>query len=130
MRRNGYSMINSILHSSQTMSESIKYGALSGLLGGCMADSIPLVPMKPTMPLTPPLTGIESVIPYTKYMVLLERSKLMDFILIELKARVLEGEQSQALPLKMSANYGAHALLNRPSRARFVITENFILIEP
>lgn len=113
-------MINSILHSTQTMSESIKYGTLSGLLGGCFADSVPFVGMKPTIYLTPPLKGIESVIPYTKYMVLLERSKLMDFVLIELKARVLEGEQNQTLPLKMSANYGAHALLNRPSRARLV----------
>lgn len=118
IRRNGYSMINNILHSSQTLSESVKYAALVGLLGACMADSIPYVPLKPTMPLTPPLIGIESVIPYSKYMVLLERSKFMDFILIELKAKVLEGEQNQPLPLKMSANYGAHALLNRPSRAR------------
>lgn len=120
MRKNGYSMINCILHSSQTMSQSVKYAALAGLLGASMADSIPFVPIKPTIPLLPPLKGIESVIPYSKYMVLLERSKLMDFILIELKARVLEGEQSQPLPLKMSANYGAHALLNRPSRARSV----------
>lgn len=113
-------MINNILHSSQTMSESVRYAALSGLLGASMADAVPYVPLKPTMPLTPPLKGIESVIPYSKYMVLLERSKLMDFILIELKAKVLEGEQTQPLPLKMSANYGAHALLNRPSRARLV----------
>lgn len=120
IRQNGYSIINSILCSSQTMSESIKYAALSGLLGASYADSVPQVPLKPTIPLTLPLQGIESVIPYTKYMVLLERSKLMDFILIELKARVLEGEQNQTLPLKMSANYGAHALLNRPSRARYV----------
>lgn len=118
IRKNGYSMINSILNSSQTMSDSIKYAALAGLLGACMADAVPYIPLKPTIPLTHPLIGIESVIPYTKYMVLLERSKLMDFILIELKARVLEGEHTQALPLKMSANYGAHALLNRPSRAR------------
>ncbi|CAB3257193.1 unnamed protein product [Arctia plantaginis] len=129
MRRNGYSMINSILHSTQTMSESIKYGTLSGLLGGCFADSVPYVAIKPTINMTPPLKGIESVIPYTKYMVLLERSKLMDFILIELKARVLEGEQNQSLPLKMSANYGAHALLNRPSRARFLITLLSLLVE-
>ncbi|XP_047031157.1 probable E3 ubiquitin-protein ligase HERC2 [Helicoverpa zea] len=129
IRKNGYSMINSILNSSQTMSESIKYAALSGLLGACMAEAIPYVPLKPTIPLTHPLIGIESVIPYSKYMVLLERSRLMDFILIELKARVLEGEQTQPLPLKMSANYGAHALLNRPSRARFLITLLSLLIE-
>lgn len=113
-------MINSILHATQTMSESVKYAALVGLLGASMADSVPQVPLKPTIPLTPPLKGIESVIPYSKYMVLLERSKLMDFVLIELKSRVLEGEQHQSLPSKMSANYGAHALLNRPSRARSV----------
>lgn len=113
-------MINTILHSSQTMSESVKYAALSGLLGISMASSVPSVPVKPTIPLIPPLNGIESVIPYSKYMVLLERAKLIDFVLIELKARVLEGEHTQALPLKMSANYGAHALLNRPARARFV----------
>ena len=100
------------------MSDSVKYAALAGLLGANMADAVPFIQLKPTMPLTYPLIGIESVIPYSKYMVLLERSKLMDFILIELKARVLEGEHTQALPLKMSANYGAHALLNRPSRAR------------
>ncbi|XP_052754599.1 probable E3 ubiquitin-protein ligase HERC2 isoform X2 [Galleria mellonella] len=129
MRRNGYNMINAILHSSQTMSESVKYAALAGLLGASFADSVPQIPLKPTISLTPPLTGIESVIPYSKYMVLLERSKLMDFILIELKARVLEGEQTQPLPLKMSANYGAHALLNRPSRARFLITLLSLLIE-
>ncbi|KAL4709830.1 hypothetical protein ACJJTC_001284, partial [Scirpophaga incertulas] len=129
MRKKGYIMINSILHSSQTMSDSIKYAALVGLLGGSMADSVPYAPIKPTMPLTPPLMGIESVIPHSKYMVLLERSKLMDFVLIELKARVLEGEQSQPLPLKMSANYGAYALLNRPSRARFLITLLSLLIE-
>lgn len=120
MRKNGYNMINNILHSAQTMSESVKYAALVGLLGGSIADSVPYAPIKPTIPLTLPLKGIESVIPYSKYMVLLERSKLMDYILIELKARVLEGEQTQALPLKMSANYGAHALLNRPARARCV----------
>ncbi|KAJ0180993.1 hypothetical protein K1T71_003078 [Dendrolimus kikuchii] len=129
IRRTGYSMINSILHSSQTLSESVKYAALVGLLGACMADSVPYVPLKPTMPLIPPMKGIESVIPYSKYMVLLERSKLMDFVLIELKAKVLEGEQNQPLPLKMSANYGAHALLNRPSRARFLITLLSLLIE-
>ncbi|KAL0895990.1 hypothetical protein ABMA27_011981 [Loxostege sticticalis] len=129
MRKNGYNMINSILHSAQTMSESIKYAALVGILGGSMADSVPYAPIKPTIPLSPPLKGIESVIPYSKYMVLLERSKLMDFILIELKARVLEGEQNQPLPLKMSANYGAHALLNRPSRARFLITLLSLLLE-
>ncbi|KAI5642407.1 regulator of chromosome condensation (RCC1) repeat domain-containing protein [Phthorimaea operculella] len=129
IRKNGYSMINSILHSSQTMSESVKYAALAGLLGTSMADSVPYVHMKPTIPLSPPLKGIESVIPYVKYMVLLERSKLMDFVLIELKARVLEGEHTQPLPLKMSANYGAHALLNRPSRARFLITLLSLLIE-
>ncbi|KAJ2946601.1 hypothetical protein O0L34_g12657 [Tuta absoluta] len=129
IRKNGYSMINNILHSSQTMSESVKYAALAGLLGTSMADSVPYVHMKPTMPLLPPLKGIESVIPYVKYMVLLERSKLMDFVLIELKARVLEGEHTQSLPLKMSANYGAHALLNRPSRARFLITLLSLLIE-
>lgn len=111
-------MINSIVHSSQTMSETIKYGALVGILGASFADSAPNVQLKPTVPLAQPLKGIESVSPYTKYMILLERSKLMDFVLIELKARVLEGEQHQPLPLKMSANYGAHALLNRPSRAR------------
>ncbi|XP_013183359.2 probable E3 ubiquitin-protein ligase HERC2 [Amyelois transitella] len=129
MRRNGYSMINAILHSSQTMSESVKYAALTGVLGLSLADSVPHVPVKPTIPLTPPLNGIESVIPYSKYMVLLERSKLMDFVLIELKARVLEGEQTQALPLKMSANCGAHALLNRPARARFLITLLSLLTE-
>ncbi|CAH0405793.1 unnamed protein product [Chilo suppressalis] len=129
IRKKGYNIINSILHSSQTMSESVKYAALAGLLGGSMADSVPYAPIKPTIPLAPPLKGIESVIPYSKYMVLLERSKLMDFILIELKARILEGEQSQPLPLKMSANYGAHALLNRPSRARFLITLLSLLIE-
>lgn len=118
MRKKGYSMINSMLNSSQTMSDSIKYAALAGILGANIAESVPFVALKPSIPLTHPLLGIESVIPYSKYMVLLERSKLMDFILIELKARVLEGEQTQALPLKMSANYGAHALLNRPSRAR------------
>lgn len=121
MRRNGYNMINAILYASQTMSESVKYAALVGLLGGSFADSVPHTPIKPSIPLIPPLNGIESVIPYSKYMVLLERSKLMDFVLIELKARVSEGEQSQPLPLKMSANYGAHALLNRPSRARYII---------
>lgn len=83
-----------------------------------MADSVPNAPLKPTIPLTKPLENIESVIPYLKYMVLLERSKIMNFILNELKAKVLEGEQTQPLPLKMSANYGAHALLNKPSRAR------------
>lgn len=119
IRRTGYSIINSILHSSQTMSESVKYGALVGLLGASMAESVSGVLLKPTIPLTPPLDSIESVIPYSKYMVLLERSKLMDFVLIELKARVMEGEQHQTLPTKMSANYGAHALLNRPSRARY-----------
>ncbi|XP_045760290.1 probable E3 ubiquitin-protein ligase HERC2 isoform X8 [Maniola jurtina] len=129
IRRTGYSVINNILHSSQTMSESVKYAALSGLLGASMADSVPNAQLKPSIPLTKPLKNIESVIPYLKYMVLLERSKLMDFILIELKARVLEGEQTQALPLKMSANYGAHALLNRPSRARFLITLLSLLIE-
>lgn len=118
IRRTGYSIINNILHSSQTMSESIKYAALSGMLGASIADSVPNAILKPSIPLTMPMQGIESVIPYIKYMVLLERSKLMDFVLIELKARVLEGEQNQTLPLKMSANYGAHALLNRPSRAR------------
>ncbi|CAH2243797.1 jg12710 [Pararge aegeria aegeria] len=129
IRRIGYSVINNILHSSQTMSESIKYAALSGLLGASMADSVPNTHLKPSIPLTKPLESIESVIPYSKYMVLLERSKLMDFILIELKARVLEGEHTQPLPLKMSANYGAHALLNRPSRARFLITLLSLLIE-
>ncbi|KAH9645818.1 hypothetical protein HF086_012545 [Spodoptera exigua] len=129
MRKNGYSMINSMLNSSQTMSDSIKYAALAGILGANIAESVPYVALKPSIPLTHPLLGIESVIPYSKYMVLLERSKLMDFILIELKARVLEGEQTQALPLKMSANYGAHALLNRPSRARFLITLLSLLIE-
>ncbi|XP_022827451.1 probable E3 ubiquitin-protein ligase HERC2 [Spodoptera litura] len=129
MRKNGYSMINSMLNSSQTMSDSIKYAALTGILGANIAESVPYVALKPSIPLTHPLSGIESVIPYSKYMVLLERSKLMDFILIELKARVLEGEQTQALPLKMSANYGAHALLNRPSRARFLITLLSLLIE-
>lgn len=118
IRKNGYCMINNILHSSQTMSESVKYAALAGILGASMADSVPYVHLKPSIPLTPPMKGIESVIPYSKYLVLLERSKLMDFVLIELKSRVLEGEQTQSLPLKMSANYGAHALLNRPSRAR------------
>lgn len=113
-------MINNILHSSQTMSDSVKYAALTGLIGASMADSVPCVPVKPTIPLTPPINGIESVIPHTKYMVLLERSKLIDFILIELKTKVLEGEPTQSLPLKMSANYGAHSLLNRPSRARSV----------
>ncbi|VVD02571.1 unnamed protein product [Leptidea sinapis] len=117
MRRNGYSIINSIINSSQTMSDSIKYAAFSGVMGARYADSVPHIQLHPVMPLTKPLQGIESVIPYLKYMVLLEKSKLMDFILIELKARVLEGEQIQPLPLKMSANYGAHALLNRPSRA-------------
>lgn len=114
----GYAIINRILHSSQTMSESIKYAALSGVLGANIADAPPPTPLKPSMPLTFPLKGIESVIPYSKYMILLERSKLMDYVLIELKSKVLEGEQSQPLPLKMSANYGAHALLNKPSRAR------------
>ncbi|XP_038209104.1 probable E3 ubiquitin-protein ligase HERC2 [Zerene cesonia] len=129
IRRKGYSIINSIIHSSQTMSDSIKYAALSGISGACMADSVPHTPLKPTIPLTRPLQGIESVIPYLKYMVLLEKSKLMDFILIELKTRVVEGEQSQPLPLKMSANYGAHALLNKPSRARFLIALLSLLIE-
>nr|XP_026484631.1 probable E3 ubiquitin-protein ligase HERC2 isoform X1 [Vanessa tameamea] len=129
IRKTGYSVINNILHSTQTMSESIKYAALSGLLGASIADSVPNAPIKPSIPLTMPLNGIESVIPYLKYMVLLERSKLMDYILIELKARVLEGEQNQPLPLKMSANYGAHALLNRPSRARFLIALLSLLIE-
>ncbi|XP_028033518.1 probable E3 ubiquitin-protein ligase HERC2 [Bombyx mandarina] len=129
IRRTGYSIINSILHSSQTMSESVKYGALVGLLGASMAESVSGVLLKPTIPLTPPLDSIESVIPYSKYMVLLERSKLMDFVLIELKARVMEGEQHQTLPTKMSANYGAHALLNRPSRARFLITLLSLLTE-
>ncbi|CAG9575570.1 unnamed protein product [Danaus chrysippus] len=129
IRRTGYSVINSILNSSQTMSESIKYAALCGLIGACMADSVPNAPLKPTIPLTKPLENIESVIPYLKYMVLLERSKMMNFILNELKAKVLEGEQTQPLPLKMSANYGAHALLNRPSRARFLITLLSLLIE-
>ena len=86
-----------------------------------MADSVPNAPIKPSIPMTVPLEKIESVIPYLKYMVLQERSKLMDYVLIELRARVLEGEQSQPLPLKMSANYGAHALLNKPSRARYVL---------
>lgn len=126
IRKTGYSMINSILHSSQTMSDSVKYAALTGLIGASMADSVPNVPVKPTIPLTPPLNGIESVIPHTKYMVLLERSKLIDFILIELKTRVLEGEPAQSLPLKMSANYGAHALLNRPSRARLVNSKQIL----
>ncbi|CAG4926206.1 unnamed protein product [Colias eurytheme] len=129
IRRKGYSIINSIIHSSQTMSDSIKYAAMSGIAGACMADSVPNTPLKPTIPLTRPLQGIESVIPYLKYMVLLEKSKLMDFILIELRTRVIEGEQSQPLPLKMSANYGAHALLNRPARARFLITLLSLLIE-
>lgn len=115
-------MINNILHASQTMSEPVKYAALTGLLGANMAHAPPPVPLKPTMPLGPPLAGIESVIPYSKYMVLLERAKLMDFILLELKAKVLDGEHNQQLPLKMSANYGAHALLSRPSRARSVKT--------
>lgn len=118
IRKSGYKIINKMLHSSQTMSPSVKYAALSGLLGASMADSVPHVALKPTMPLTLPLKGIESVTPYSKYMVLREKSKLMDFVLIELKARVLEGEHHQPLPLKMSANYGAHALLNKPSRAR------------
>ncbi|KAG6464463.1 hypothetical protein O3G_MSEX014531 [Manduca sexta] len=129
IRKNGYSMINCILHSSQTMSESIKYAALVGMLGASMAESVPQVPLKPTIPLTLPLKGIESVLPYSKYMVLLERSQLMEFVLIELKARVAEGEQHQPLPSKMSANYGAHALLNRPSRARFLITLLSLLVE-
>ncbi|CAH0722311.1 unnamed protein product, partial [Brenthis ino] len=129
IRKTGYSIINSILHSSQTLSESVKYAALSGLLGASMADSVPNAPIKPSMPMTVPLENIESVIPYLKYMVLSERSKLMDYVLIELRARVLEGEQNQPLPLKMSANYGAHALLNRPSRARFLITLLSLLME-
>ncbi|CAK1599489.1 unnamed protein product [Parnassius mnemosyne] len=129
IRKNGYKIINKILHLSQTMSESVKYAALSGLVGASMADSAPHTLLKPTVPLTLPLKGIESVIPYSKYMVLLERSKLMDFILIELKAKVLEGEQHQPLPLKMSANYGAHALLNKPSRARFLISLLTLLVE-
>ncbi|XP_041973907.1 probable E3 ubiquitin-protein ligase HERC2 [Aricia agestis] len=129
IRLNGYFIINSVLNSAQTMSESIKYAALSGLLGASMADSVPHSPLKPTIPFTPPLRGIESVIPHTKYMVLLERSKLMEYVLIELKAKVQEGEQSQPLPLKLSANYGAHALLNKPSRARFLITLLSLLLE-
>ncbi|XP_022131000.2 probable E3 ubiquitin-protein ligase HERC2 [Pieris rapae] len=129
IRRNGYLIINSIINSSQTMSDSIKYAALSGILGACMADSVPHTQLKPSIPLKKPLEGIESVIPYLKYMVLLEKSKLMDFILIELKSRVIEGEQSQPLPLKMSANYGAHALLNKPARARFLIILLSLLIE-
>lgn len=122
IRKTGYKMINSILHSSQTMSESVKYAALTGVIGANMADSVPYVALKPTIPLTPPLRNIESVIPYSKYMILLERAKLLDFVMIELRSRVLEGEaispSSQNMPLKMSANCGAHALLNRPSRAR------------
>lgn len=122
IRKTGYNMINSILHSSQTMSDSVKYAALTGIIGVNVADSVPFLALNPTIPLTPPLKGIESVIPYSKYMILLERAKLLDFVMIELKAKVLEGEgnspSSQSMPLKMSANCGAHALLNRPSRAR------------
>ncbi|CAH2068345.1 unnamed protein product, partial [Iphiclides podalirius] len=129
IRKSGYKIINKMLHSSQTMSPSVKYAALSGLSGASMADSVPRLPLKPTIPLTLPLKDIESVIPYSKYMVLQERSKLMDFVLIELKARVLEGEHHQPLPLKMSANYGAHALLNKPSRARYLISLLALLIE-
>ncbi|XP_068628740.1 probable E3 ubiquitin-protein ligase HERC2 [Battus philenor] len=129
IRKTGYKIINKILHSSQTMSECVKYAALSGLMGASMADSVPHTPLKPTIPLTLPLKGIESVIPYTKYMVLQERSKLMDFVLVELRAKVLEAEQHQPLPLKMSANYGAHALLSKPSRARFLISLLALMIE-
>ncbi|XP_072935158.1 probable E3 ubiquitin-protein ligase HERC2 [Epargyreus clarus] len=129
IRRNGYYIINKILHASQTMSESIKYAALVGVLGASLADSVPQVSLKPTIPLKKPLDGIESVIPYTKYMVLLERSILFDFVLLELKAKVIEGEHSYPLPLKMSANYGAHALLNKPSRARFIIALLSLLVE-
>lgn len=117
IRKNGYKIINKILHSTQTMSESVKYAVFAGLCGASLADS-PNTPLKPTIPLTLPLKGIESVIPYTKYMVLLERSRLMDYVLIELRAKVLEAEQQQPMPLKMSVNFGAHALLTKPSRAR------------
>ncbi|KPJ06671.1 putative E3 ubiquitin-protein ligase HERC2 [Papilio machaon] len=128
IRKNGYKIINKILHSSQTMSESVKYAAFAGLCGASMADS-PNTQLKPTIPLTLPLKGIESVIPYTKYMVLLERSRLMDYVLIELRAKVLEAEQHQPMPLKMSVNFGAHALLTKPSRARFLISLLTLVVE-
>lgn len=128
IRRNGYVMINKLLCAVQTMSDSIKYAGLVGLLGGLMYESPPYSPLKPHYPLTPSIQGIESVIPYTKYMVLLEKSKLLDYILIELKAKVLNGEMAVPLPLKMSANYGAHALLNKPARGRQVVFEHPIFI--
>ncbi|GBP72265.1 E3 ubiquitin-protein ligase HERC2 [Eumeta japonica] len=122
IRKTGYSIINSILYASQTMADTVKYASLTGILGSSISDSAPPTPLLPSTPLTPPLSGIESVIPYSKYMILLERSKLLDFVLLELKAKVLEGEQYLPLNLKTSANYGAHALLNKPSRASSCLT--------
>ncbi|XP_048005438.1 probable E3 ubiquitin-protein ligase HERC2 [Leguminivora glycinivorella] len=129
IRLSGYAMINKLICAAQTMSETVKYASVTGLIGGSVSETPPHSPLRPHHPLKPPLEGIESVIPYTKYMVLFEKSKLLDYILIELKAKVLDGEQNQPLPLKMSANYGAHALLNRPARARFLLAFLTFLVE-
>lgn len=119
MRQKGYSIINKVLHSSQTMTEAVKYSVMTGLLGVSIAECPPPLIMKPTVPLDPPLQGIGSVIPYTKYMILLERATLMEFVINELKSKVLEGEQYEmSVPIKTSANFGAHSLLTKPSRSR------------
>ncbi|XP_048481969.1 probable E3 ubiquitin-protein ligase HERC2 [Plutella xylostella] len=132
MRQRGYKMINQVLHASQSLSLNLKYAAMCGITGAVLADSGPPTPLKPTLPLANPCRDIESVIPYTKYMILRERSMLMDFVLKEFKLRVKEGEVSplfDALPLKKGVNAGVYALVKKPGRARFILSLLALLTE-
>ncbi|CAG9110136.1 unnamed protein product [Plutella xylostella] len=132
MRQRGYKMINQVLHASQSLSLNLKYAAMCGITGAVLADSGPPTPLKPTLPLANPCRDIESVIPYTKYMILRERSMLMDFALKEFKLRVKEGEVSplfDALPLKKGVNAGVYALVKKPGRARFILSLLALLTE-
>lgn len=98
------------------MSEAVKYAVVSGLVGANFADSPPPATLKPSLTLTHPLSGIESVIPYTKYMILLERSKLMDFLLREFKTRIWEIEINKKT--RKNALCGAFTILNKPAKSR------------
>lgn len=125
-------MINQVLHASQSLSLNLKYAAMCGITGAVLADSGPPTPLKPTLPLANPCRDIESVIPYTKYMILRERSMLMDFALKEFKLRVKEGEVSplfDALPLKKGVNAGVYALVKKPGRARYIPINNVMIFE-
>lgn len=129
IREKGYNIVNTLLYASQNMSESVKYAALTGIMGCNISESPPPPSLKPSMNITPPLMAIESVIPYTKYMVLKERAKMMDFFLIELKMKVAEVQINQSLSMKSMNNCGAYAFLNKPSRSRILIALLSMLLE-